>query len=95
MDSFRPVRRKQCYGTHDQDNVLVRAPLFVERPDEALVLLVHVPFGQLQDVRPQVGHLLLAVGDLENYFYFRKNVYNVGCPEIIALENQFIVKDFI
>ena len=47
MDRFRPVRRKQRYGTHDQDNVLVRAPLFIERPDEALVLLVHVTLGQL------------------------------------------------
>lgn len=92
MDRFRPVRRKQRYGTHDQDDVLVRAPLFVERPDEALVLLVHVSLGQLQDVRPQVGHLLLAVGDLEKNdksLTVDKIFINIDFHENIVCEKLF------
>lgn len=59
------IRREQRDGTHDQNDVLIGTPLFVEGTYELFVLLVDVPLGQLEHVRPDVGHLLLAVGNLQ------------------------------
>jgi hypothetical protein len=64
VDHPGPVRREQRNGTQYQDDVLVGAPLGVEGLDEALVLLVDVALGQLQDVHVQIERLL-AVRDLQ------------------------------
>jgi len=60
----RSSRGKKDNGTHDQDYVLVHAPLLVKRCDELLVLLVDIAFGKLEQVSAYVAHVLFGMGYL-------------------------------